>query len=202
MPRRRKSLAEEVEEESRPVVKGRNYPKDPALLSRKPSAVRARLRRSNADINRDVESLLPKPLDEWDLEELAHQKVRDKNGRFTGRPGKWLTPKIQQEIKKRLVQRTFGDLSLEVGSAIKAIHHLITSDEVDYDGKPVVSPSVRFQASQYVLDHVIGKSTIKVDVEEGSALHSILAGALVNPDGTVAHPVIEGEVIYDDDNDE
>lgn len=206
MPRKRpvKSMVEEVEEEkSRPVVKGRAYPKDPSKLSADPYNVRRRLRRANADIDRDVEMLLPKPLDEWDLEELARGKCRDKNGHWTGRPGVWLTPKVQQEIKKRLIQKTFGEMSLEVGNAIKAVHKLITSTEVDYEtGKPIVPPSVQLQASQYILDHIIGKSTVKVDVEQGSTLHAILAGALVNPDGTVAHPVIEGEIFYNDDADE
>jgi hypothetical protein len=197
MPPQRKK----VEPEVRPVVKGRAYPKDPELLSRNPKAVRARLRRANADMNRDVEALLPKPLDEWDLEELAHGRPRDKNGTFLGAKGKWITPKVQEEIKKRLITKTFGDLSLEASAAIKTVHKLMTSDEVDYDGKPIVTPSVRLDAAKFVIEQIIGKATKKIDIEEGSTLHTILASALVNPDGRPAHPVIEGQIVeYEDDD--
>jgi hypothetical protein len=82
-----------------------------------------------------------------------------------------------------------------VGDALKVIHELMVDDWTDFGtGNAIVPPNVRLQAATYILDQTIGKSTTSVEVSGSVQLESLMAAVLVNPDGDVAHSVIEGEM--------
>ncbi len=46
----------------------------------------------------------------------------------------------------------------------------------------------------------MGKAKIHVDLEAGDKIREMLAGALTLGDGRPAHPVLDGEVVDDDDD--
>lgn len=170
-------------------------------VSTTPQRARARLRKQNGYMERDVDILAShrKPLEEWDTEELAHGRPRDKNGTFRGAPPKWITPAVVAEAKRRLQLRAFGDLSACVDDAIKAVHKIVTSTAKDADGKPIVSTRDRLEASKFIIEMVLGKAKQRVDVEAGETIKAALAGALLMPDGA---PYVEGSGWYTDDEDE
>lgn len=167
-------------------------------LSEKPTAVRARIRKSGAKLERDV-AMLYKPIDQWDMEELARGRPRNSRGDFTGPSPKWLTPVIIKEAKDRLRVLTRDEIAVFSGDAVRTMHKLMTSEEVDEDGKPIVSASVKLNAAQYLLDQTIGKATNPVEVTGNVQLQHLFASVVVNPDGSEAHPVIDGFTEEDDD---
>jgi hypothetical protein len=149
--------------------------------------LRARDARSAADIA--ILASHRKPIEEWDTEELARGRPRDRNGKFSGAPPKWITPALVIEAKRRLQLQAFGDLSVAVGDAVKAVHKIITSSARDDEGRPLVSTRDRLDAAKFVIEMVLGKAKQRVDLEAGDNLKAMLAGALVMPDG---RPFIEG----------
>lgn len=173
-------------------------------VSTTPQRARARLRAQRDRSDRDIAILAShrKPLEEWDTEELARGRPRDQNGKFTGAPPKWITPAVVLEAKRRLQLRAFGDLTLCVDDAIKAVHKIIQSTAKDHEGRPIVSTRDKLDAAKFVIEMVLGKAKQRVDLEAGDTIKSLLASALVMPDGK---PVIEGEaweVTGNDDDDE
>jgi hypothetical protein len=172
-------------------------------LSEKPPAVRARMRKSSKNLTRDVE-MLYKPVDEWDMEELARGRPRNRSGTFTGPRPTWISPLIIKEAQERLRVLTKQELSVFAGDAVRVIRELMLDDSIDDRGKPVVSDKVRMDAAKYVLDHTIGKPTNYVEVTGNVQLETLMATVLVNADGSPAHPVIDGQVVedeFDDDED-
>lgn len=167
-------------------------------LSTKPTAIRARLRRKNAD--RDIEMLANsrKPLDEWDIEELARGRPRDSNGKFTGHPPKWITPAILKEAQRRFQGEAIRKMSGFVGSSIKVIASIMM--DPDQDAK------LRMEAAKFIIEHVIGKATTRVEIEAGENARMMLAAALVMPDGQGGYQpaggIIEGESEWADEDDD
>lgn len=175
-------------------------PKKP--LSEKPSAVRSRMRKSSANINRDIGMLYEKPVEDWDMEELAKGRPRGANGKFQGPRPTWITPIIMKQAQDRLRLLTRQELSTFAGDAVRVMAQLMKEDGTDFDGKPLVPPTVRLSAATYVLDQIIGKSTTPIDVTGNIQLESLFAAVLVNADGKQAHPVIEGEVVEEEPDDD
>lgn len=170
-------------------------------LSDKPSAVRARLRNTARNAERDMEMLYEKPVSEWDMDELAKGRPRSSDGTFRGPAPSWITPLIMKEAQDRLRTLTRQDLSSYAADAIKVMGKLMKEDGTDLDGKPLVPPTVRLNAAQYVLDQLIGKPTNPVEISGNVALQTLMATVLVNDEsGAHAHPVIEGEVVDDDED--
>jgi hypothetical protein len=178
-------------------------PNDESKLSRNPTQIRRRLRRRHskfaADLDMYLEDVYQKPIEEWDLQELARGRPRSKDGTFKGRTPAWLSPAVTKEAKRRLLEHTFGELAGHVDQAVKAIGDLITSDEVDDNGKPLVDARTRLEAAKFVIENLIGKPKAIIEVEAGEAVRQFLAGALVLDDGSPAHPVIDGQFEVDDE---
>lgn len=165
---------------------------------------RARKAVAQADVGREIEILYRKPIEEWDDEELARGRPRDKNGGFLGKRPSWLTPALQSERQRRLRQLMADELGTFAADALRTIHSVMTDDRRDEFGKPLVSASVRLDAGKYLVDQFMGKATTTVDVHNGNTLAELMTGILVNADGEPSHQIIEGTVVEDlaDDNDE
>jgi hypothetical protein len=164
-------------------------------LSKDPAQVRNRIRRRGHDIERDIAILYKKPIEEWDLEELARGKPRNKVGNFSGRPPEWITPAVIKESRRRLMDQTFGELAGYAEVALRVLEKLMKSEEVDANGRPLVDAKTKLAASTYVLDHIIGKPKAIVEIEEAKANQRLaLAAAIVLDDGKPqGHLVIEGD---------
>jgi len=161
-------------------------PKDESKLSRKPEQIRNRLRRGTAlesDIKIYAEVVWQKPIEDWDMAELAHGRPRNKNGQFTGRAPAWCTRAVQQEAKRRLLTMTMGQLAGHTDIAIRAMKNLIESTEVDDNGKPIVDARTRFAAAAFIIEHVIGKPTAVIQLDAAEDARSAIASAIVLDDG-------------------
>lgn len=175
--------------------------KDRSLLSQDPQNIRKRIRRKNRDQAEDI-ALLYKPVEEWDLEELARGMPRNKNGTFVGRRPLWITPKIAAEAKRRLGEEAFSEVAVNVTKAVKVVTDLMQNEDLDEDGYPIVDNRLRLDAAKFVIEHVIGKPKQRVDVGIADSLAEMMADALTNPDGSPAHPVLEGSGEWADEEDE
>lgn len=166
-------------------------------LSRDRKQVQTRIRRRAGNIERDAkiyfEDVYQKPIEEWDLAELAHGRPRNVAGHFAGRSPDWITPFVMREAKRRLMTEVYGDLAAYADQAIKVMVGLMNSRALDANGKPLVDAATRFKAAQYILDHIIGKPKAVFEVEASDQVKAFLAKALVFDDGLPAHPVVDGQ---------
>jgi len=144
-----------------------------------------------------------KPVEEWDLEELAHGKPRNKSGKFGGRAPGWITPEVIREARKRLVDHTNGLLGANVAFAVRTMIKLIKSEEVDDKGRPIVSARDKIDACKFIIEHVKGKATALVEIDATDRTRQALAAAIVLDDGLPQdEPVIlEGEIVEDEEDD-
>lgn len=166
-------------------------------LSREPVAVRQRMRRRNLRTMDDMKILADarKPLEEWDMEELARGRPRDANGGFSGAPPKWITPVVTMEAKRRLQLGALGELGTMVGNAIRVVYDMMMNDSTDDNGRPIVDAKTRLSCAMFIINHVLGTPKQRVDIEGGSQFKHILASALVVRDErgqmVQAHPVVD-----------
>lgn len=184
-------------------------PKDASKLSTNPAQIRNRLRRKSKKYTEDIElysqHAYGKPVQDWDLEELARGKIRNKNGGFTGGRPKWITPAIQSEAKRRLLDETYGLLAGHVDQAVKTMGNLLTSDETDDNGKPLVDARTKFAAAAFIIEHMIGKPKALVEISATEDTRNAIAAAIVLDDGLpqeLTHRVIEGSIAEDDEAEE
>jgi hypothetical protein len=162
---------------------GRGAPSD------KPEQIRSRARRHQKKMESELTKLYRKPVEEWDMEELAHGKPRASDGTFKGVPPKWVTRQVHEEAVRRFKQMLNSKVRVLSVPAIEMLLQLMTDDRMVFDdeGQPVrhlVPPSVKSQIGTFLIEHVIGKPNQTVDAK-GELVHSvqsILAGSMVNPD--------------------
>jgi hypothetical protein len=174
-------------------------------LSMKPSQIRRRLRRNAArkndrSLTRDLELYSKaagfKPVSKWDIEELAHGKPRNKRGNFSGTTPSWVNAEVIKQTKKELHRRTYGKLASNIPLAIRTLKNLLESTEVDDKGKPLVDARTKLAASQFIIEHVIGKPNTVLELDATDNVRQMFAAAIVLDDGTEdTHLVIEGTVV-------
>lgn len=179
------------------MVRGTNKP-----LSTNPPQVRARIRRRAVPMASDVAMLAnhQKPLEEWDLEELARGRPRDVEGFFRGRAPAWITPAVRTEAARRLKLEAHTILAGNLALAIKVIVDLMTDEMTD--------DKLRADCAKFIIEHVIGKARQAVDVDFSEGSKGFLAKALVTRNKVTgrlvdAHPVVDitsQEWSDDDDN--
>lgn len=183
-------------------------PKDESKLSTDPRQVRIRLRRAarkgnkKADgrIQRDLEMLYKKPIDEWDVEELARGRPRNAAGDFRGKMPSWITPTIASEAKRRLLDNTFAQMSAHADLAINTVVKLMKDDMVDDKGKPITDSRTKLAAATFVIEHILGKPKAIVEVGAEDFTKQAIAAAIVLDDGKdQSHLTLEGEFTVDDE---
>jgi hypothetical protein len=194
-----------------PAAKKANYtggrPKDESNLSQRPGQIRVRLRRAKKShakvdgrVDRDIEMLYKKAIEDWDVEELARGRPRSKDGSFRGVKPSWVTAAVQTEARKRLLDETFGKMAGHIDQAIKTVAELMVSEEVDDKGKPIVDARTKLTAATFILEHFIGKPTAVVAVEANDFTKQAIAAAIVLDDGRPEdHFILEGDYEINDE---
>jgi len=187
-------------------VRGRSN--DITKLSKDPKQIRRRVRRAQGKIQADVDLYLEvryqKPIEEWDLEELARGRPRDQNGQFRGVTPTWITPTVQKEARRRLLDHAFGTMAGHADLAIQTIANLIRSEEVDDKGKPIVDARTKLQACIFILEHLMGKPKAIVELHDTNEAKSAIAAAIVLDDGLPQdNPIVlDGTFTEEDEEDD
>lgn len=180
--------------------------KDPSRLSKKPEQIRNRLRRKGKALFQDIDLYIEnggtKPLDEWDLEELARGRPRAKNGKFAGRAAQWIQPSVAMEARRRLFQHAYGGMARHLDLALETVANLMNCTDLDENGRPIVDAAVKLKAAMFIIEHIVGKPKTHIELEATDMAKQTLASALVLDDGSPAHPVVDGQFTEREDDDD
>lgn len=148
--------------------------------------IRARARRAGGvekykPTKQEQTALMGKPIEKWDIEELARGRTRDKNGNFSGAKPQWITQAVHEQAMDLFKERIRGDMRSLTARGMEKLAELMESDEVDEKGKPLVPPSVQADIAKYLIEHLVGKPTQPIQQEISVKLQGLLAGSLVQP---------------------
>lgn len=150
-----------------------------------PKQIRARMRRSQKRrkivTDEELEYLYRKPIDEWDLQELAHGRPKNSKGHFKGPKPQWITVQIHEEAMKRYQAAVKGSMRSTTVDALEVLNSIIQNEEVDEKGKPIVPASTKLEAAKFLLEHAIGKPTQRIEQDLSVKLQGILGTVMVNP---------------------
>lgn len=145
--------------------------------------LRARARRAVDDQERKkLQRGLMKPVSEWDIEELAAGRPKGEGGRFSGPKPQWVTREVHEAALAEFKTRAAQDARGLVPLALDRIKALMTDEEMDEKGRPVVPRGVQADLAKWAVEHLLGKPTQRQEVDVSVRLQSILGAAMVSPD--------------------
>ena len=122
-----------------------------------------------------------KPLEEWDLEELARGRPRNAVGDFRGRPPQYMTRELHERAVERFKKTVREDMNAHTVTALETIRMILTSEEIDEKGKPLVAAGTKLDAAKFLLEHVVGKAVQPTTSDISVKLQGILGAVMVNP---------------------
>lgn len=161
-----------------------------------PRQVRARARRrvKRGDImsTQEMEVLYRKPVDEWDLEELARGRPRANDGTFRGPTPGWINRGLHEQSMDRFKAAIKSDMNATTVDAMTAIRGILNNEEVDEKGKPIVPASTKLDAAKFLVEHVVGKPKQQLEADVSVQLQGILAVAMANPAETLMSQAVGG----------
>lgn len=160
------------------------------LLTEKQIRARAR-RRARRENRRGIEidrgmtqqefAILYKPVEEWDLEELAHGRPRDKKGNFGSRMPGWIPREIHEKSMERFKSVIRTEMNKQTPVALEAVQWILGQDDYDPRGRPIVPPSTKLDAAKFLLEHVVGKPVQHIEGDISVKLQAILGSVIGNP---------------------
>lgn len=160
---------------------------DGKLLTPKQIRARARRKMARKEVmsEQEMEYLYQKPIEDWDMEELARGRPRNSKGTFTGPRPKWINAQVHEQAMEKYTAAVKTDMRATTVDALGAIRWIIQNEEVDEKGKPIVPPSTKLEASKFLLEHIVGKPTQRIESDVSVKLQGILGQVLVNPNDVV-----------------
>lgn len=178
-----------------------------------PKQIRARARRRGALAGepgalseREKQALIGKPMEEWDLEELARGRPRDKNGNFTGVAPKWITRGMHEKSIELFKEMMRTDMRSHTVRAMEVLRDILDNDDYDEKGKPVVAAGVKADTAKFLIEHLLGKPTQPIEADISIKLQGILGSVLVQPSElhngyapASSHRVLEGEIVEEEE---
>jgi hypothetical protein len=128
-------------------------------------------------------ALCGKPIEEWDLEELAKGRTKDINGEFKGRaPSAYMARETQERIETLFKQRVRGSMNETTVNALSTLSQVLDNDDVDMRGKPVVAASTKVDVAKFLVEHLLGKPKQTVESDISVKLQGVLASVMVAPE--------------------
>lgn len=122
-----------------------------------------------------------KPLSEWDAEELARGRPRNRDGSFRGPKPAYVSGEIYEEAMDRFKSIVKTGMRVATVDAIQVVQGILNDDSTDNRGRPLVAASTKLQAAQFLIEHVVGKPTQRVENDVSVKLQAILGSVMVNP---------------------
>lgn len=156
---------------------------DGQLMTGKQVRARARrlLSKGKKIDDETFEAWAGKPIDDWDIEELSRGRPRDAGGGFRGKPPKYMPRAVHERIAERFKMLVRDQMNQNAVQALGVIGNLISSDDFDEKGKPLVPASVKLDAAKWLVEHVVGKPKQEVQTDVSVKLQGILGAVMVNP---------------------
>lgn len=168
---------------------------DGKLLTAKQIRARARRRAKRADLmsEQEQEVLYRKPIEDWDLQELAKGRPRAADGTFRGPKPSWITREVHERSMELFKAAVKSDMNATTVDALGAIKLIIENDEVDDKGKPIVPAGTKLDAAKFLIEHVVGKPKQVLEADISVKLQGILATVMANPADTFMSQETGGE---------
>lgn len=168
-----------------------------------PKQIRARSRRAKKIITDDLEALW-KPIEEWDQEELARGRPRDKLGGFRGKSPEWVNRAVHEQIVKQFETIVRTEMNVHTVKALTVLEHILDDDSTDHKGRPLVAASTKLDAAKFLVEHILGKPKQRMETDISVKLQGLLGVAMVNPEPggngfALTQGYMDAEVIEDDD---
>lgn len=145
--------------------------------ARKAKQIRAKARRQNQKIQD-----LYKPFEEWDEEELAQGRPRASDGTFRGPKPAWISRQVHEEAVRVFTEKVQSEMRGIIPTALTTVQMILESTETDKRGRPVVPYGVKLDAAKWVVEHLVGKPTQRVEADISVRLQGMLANVMVTPD--------------------
>lgn len=151
-----------------------------------PKQIRARARRRGASMEvmspEELAALYPqKSVEDWDMDELAAGRPRNSKGSFTGPKPKWISREIHERSMERFITGVKRSMNITTVKGLDTLEELLDNDDVDEKGKPIVSPGTKVDIAKFLIEHVIGKPTQRVETDVSVKLQGLLGAVMVNP---------------------
>lgn len=156
-------------------------------LTLTPKQIRARLRRKQArwekaaPTDEEIRHLYKKPIEEWDLQELARGRPKNAQGHFNGPKPTWITTAMHEEAMQKYTAAVKGSMRATTVDALSVLQDIITNTDIDDKGRPFVPANTRLDATKFLIEHVIGKPTQRIENDVSVKLQGILGQVMVNP---------------------
>lgn len=172
-------------------VGGTNVPRTPVLNdAAHKKQIRRRVRRRKK-ITKAEFDVLYKPIEEWDMEELARGRPRDKNGGFRGKQPTWMTRQMHEQIMSQFNKVVKGKLNVRAVQALAVIGEVLTDDRVDPRGRPIIPFSVKLDAAKWLVEHVVGRPTVHVEADVNHKITAMLAAVSASPVDAVGREALQ-----------
>lgn len=150
-----------------------------------PKQIRARARRkgkrSEIMSSQELEYLYQKPMDEWDLEELAQGRPKNEKGHFRGPKPAWISSAVHEEAMNKYTSAVKTSMRATTVDALDVLNQILKNEDVDEKGKPIVNASTKLDAAKFLIEHVVGKPTQRIETDVSVKLQAILGAVMVNP---------------------
>ncbi len=133
---------------------------------------------------KELELLYNKPIEDWDLEELAAGRPRDANGFLPAGPKPSFIPHaVHEEAMERFRDVIRGKMRYSSLRAVEVIQEIMEDSQVDERGRPLVTAGDKLRAAQFLLEHYLGKPKQQIEADVSVKLQSMLGEVLVQPSG-------------------
>lgn len=142
--------------------------------------IRARARRKQSIAEEEL-ALLYKPIEEWDNEELARGRPRDKKGGWTTKSPVYVNRAVHEAAVRRFEVIVRQEMNMCTIDALSVVRKILVDEAVDWKGKPRTSPSVKLQAAQFLIEHIIGKPKQRIEGDISIKMQQMLGAVLVMP---------------------
>jgi len=140
---------------------------------------RARARRNVREREKSL-SILYKPVEEWDEEELARGRPRAADGTFRGKAPDWVSRLVHEEALRRFTEVSRGEQHATVPLALSTIKQILTNEDLDDKGRAVIPWGVKADVAKWSIEHLLGKPTQRTEVDISVKLQGVLAAVMVN----------------------
>ena len=105
-------------------------------------------------------------VEDLDTEELARGQLKDKNGRFTGRPPKFLPRQILDAMRSEHHKRVNAVLEESLSDVVKVMRGVALDKKAE--------PAIRLKAAIYIYERFMGKVPDKIEVDKGAKVDAIV----------------------------
>lgn len=105
-------------------------------------------------------------VEDLDTEELAKGRLKDKNGKFSGRPPKFLPRQIVDAMRREHYQRVNAVLEESLSDMVKTMRSIALDPKAD--------DATRLKAAIYVFERFMGKTPDKINITTETQVQDIV----------------------------